>query len=241
MILTYFTSIYKQKTRHIGIYMALLLICSLILNACKKTETDENVYGALSVVNASPTVATYDFYLSGSKINSVPVPAGGGIPYSQRVVGNYDLKFTIAGSIDNLITKNIAIAANSYQTYFLIGRPGALDGVLVTDNRTAASDTQGYIRFVNVAPDAPALDLFIQGGVSLATNKAYKSISEFVPINAGNYTFDIRENSSGNVKTSTENLAVKANTYYTVLAKGLIIPSAGGIELPLSANIITNK
>ncbi|MDQ7948261.1 MAG: DUF4397 domain-containing protein [Pedobacter sp.] len=220
------------------IYVAFLLC--LTFGACKKVEKDNNVYGAIAIVNAAPTVATYDFYLNGSKTNSVPIPAGGAMPYSQKVTGNYDLKFTISGRTESLFAKNITIAPNAYQTYYLVGRPATLDGFMIIDDRSQVSTTQAFVRFVNASPDAPALDLY-QGTIAFATNKAFKAYGGYVAINAGSYTFDIKETANGSVKATTENYAFLAGGYYTIMAKGLIAPAAGGIELPLSAAVMINK
>ena len=236
-----FNSALLKKSLLTKIYFGLMLMGLLGLNACKKDVVDTNAYSAIAVVNASPTVSTYDIYLSGTRINSAAIPFGGSVSYSQRIAGNYDLKFTVAGRAESVFTKTIGLPQDLYHTFFLVGRTAALDGFLVTDDQAATSTTHAYVRFVNVSPDAPALDLFISGGASVITNKTYKAASAFTPIVAGTYTFDVKENSTGTVKTSTESVTLGANLYYTVMARGLITPATGGLELPLSAQVLVSR
>jgi hypothetical protein len=233
-----FTFVLNQSLRA-KFYAVVALMGIISLGACKKEETDDTPYTALAIINASPTVSTYDIYLGSTKINSVAIPFGGGMAYSQRVANAYDLKFSIAGRAESAYTKSVSLAKDVYQTFFLVGRTAALDGFLTTDDLSATSTTNAYVRFVNVSPDAPALDLFIQAGNAVVTNTAFKNASGFIPIAAGTYIFDVKQ--SGVVKTSTESVTLGANTYNTILVKGLITPAAGGIELPLGAQVISNN
>jgi hypothetical protein len=222
-------------------YAVMALTAIICLGSCKKEETDDTPYTAISVVNASPTVTTYDIYLGTSKLNGVAIPAGGSVGYSQRVAGAYDLKYTIAGRTETAYTTPVNLATNAYHSFFLVGRTAALDGFLTTDDLSAVSETNAFIRFVNVSPDAPALDLFVKGGNAVVTNKTFKTASAFTQIAAGTYTFDVKVNSSGAVQTSTESVKLAANTYYTVIVKGLNTPAPGGLELPLGANVLVNS
>ena len=230
-----------RKPMRTKFYAALLLISIFGLNGCKKDEVDTNAYTYISVVNASPTVSTYDVFLSGARINSAALPSGGAVPYSQRLAGSYELKFSIAGRAESVLTKTVSLPQDAYQTFFLVGRTAPFDGFMTTEEVSATSTTHAYVRFVNVSPDAPALDLAIKGGAAVVTNRAFKTASAFTPVAAGTYIFDIKETSNGTVRTATESVTIGANLYYTVLVKGLLAPAAGGLELPLSAQVMVNR
>jgi hypothetical protein len=236
-----YNSTFFKKPSLIKLYFGLLLITICGLYSCGKEAVDTNTYGVIAVVNASPTVSTYDVYLGGSKINAAALPLGGAVSFLQKVTGNYEVKFTVAGRTDNVYTKSISIGQDSWQTFYLMGTAGSLDGVLISDNHFDISTTQAFIRFVNASPDAPALDLYIQGGASVIQNKAYKTGSPFQNIPTGTYTFDIKQTSNGVVKTSTESVTLGASGYYTVLVRGMNTPAANGTELPLSAKVMVSQ
>ncbi len=237
---TYFTYVLKKSFRN-KFYAMVALIAIVSISACKKEEVDNTAYAAISVVNGSPTVSTYDIYLGATKLNSVAIPSGGSVGYSQRVTASYDLKFTTAGRVESLYTKSIGLTTNAYQTFFLVGGTAALDGFFTIDDLSAVSATHAYVRFVHLSPDAQAMDLFVKGGSSLIANKGFKTASAFTPITAGTYTFEVKETTGGAVKATTESVILGANVYYTVFVKGLVTPAAGGLELPLSAQVIVNS
>lgn len=217
----------------------LLLIGLIAFSSCKKAEEDNNVYSSIAVVNASPTTSTYDIYLGGVKVNAAAVPSGGAIGYQKRVTGDYEVKFTVAGRAETIYAKSLNLPPNAFQSFFLVGKAAALDYFSIVEDSTPGAADKAYVRFVNVSPDAPALDLVVKDGASIATNKTFKTASAFTAIAPGTYTFNVKETSTGNIKTSSESVAFAAGTYYTVLAKGLVAPGVN--ELPLSASVIVIK
>lgn len=219
---------------------ALMLVGLLMLNSCKENEVDNTVYSAISVINASPTSATYDAYLNGNKMNGAALPLGGGLAYVQQPAGSYELKFTVSGRSESLLTKTIALIDNNYHTFFLIGRPNAFDGLLTSDEQIAPSTEASFVRFVNVSPDAPALDAAVKNGETIATNKAYKTYSKYASVAAGTYTFEVKGTTPGTVTATTESITLKANTYYTIIAKGLVAPT-GSLEQAFSASVLKDK
>ncbi len=222
------------------INLLLILIGLFTLGSCKKETTDTTPYAALSIFNASPTYATYDFYLNDGKLNSVAIPFGGGASYKQYTAGTYNLKLTTAGRPESLVTKSVALSQNTYYSYFVVNRTASLDGMLITDDVSATSTTNAFVRFINLSPDSPAQDLSVTGSTSLVTNKTYKTASAFVPITAGTYSFDVKDNSTGAVKTTLAGVSLVANGKYTIISRGLLTPLSG-VEHPLSIQVIINK
>jgi hypothetical protein len=228
-----------KKLPQLKIYFSLILICLATLISCKKS-TDENPEVAnFSVVNASPTLSTYDVYLGDLKISTAALPFGGSIKYGQSLAGNQSIKFTTAGRSESLLTKSISLIQNAFQTYYLIDKPGSLDGLLVADDLSATSTDKAFIRFINLSPDAPALDLSITNGNSLITNKAYKATSGFITITAGTYSFDLKD-SGGAVKTTVSDNVLVAGAHYTIISRGLINP-ANSSEHPLGIQVILHQ
>jgi hypothetical protein len=234
------STLLKKSFLHIAL-TATFVVGLLGLNSCKKEEVDNTPYSGISIVNAAPTVATYDVYLGDTRLNNAALPAGGGVAYTKQVAGSYDLKFTVAGRFESIFTKNISLPQNIYQSYFLLGKPAAFEGLLINDPEMEASTTNAYVRFINVSPDAPAFDLAIVSGATLATNKGYKAYSTFVPVAKGTYTFNVLQAGTTTVKAVSESVNLLANGYYTIMAKGLVAPTPGTSEIPLSVTVATTR
>ena len=211
-----------------------------VLSSCGKTEVDDTPYAAVSIYNASPTVDTYDVYLNDVKANSGALPLGGGFPYQQKVAGSYTAKFTTAGRIESLFTKTIALSQNTYFSYFLLGKPGNFEGLLIPDDISGTSATNAFVRFINLSADAPALDFGVTATTPLTTKTAYKAATGYVSIAAGKYTFDIKDNGGTTVRAKLTDVTLAANAHYTVFCRGLITPATNS-EVLFDAQIITNK
>jgi hypothetical protein len=220
-----FTSITFQKSFLHKFCLAILLVSAISFSSCKKETSVETAFTAVSIFNASPAFSTYDVYLNDSKANTAALPFGGGLNYAKIIPGTYNIKFTTSGRTESLLTKSISLLQNSYFTYFLINRPNSLDGILLTDDLSATSTTNAFVRFINLSPDAPALDLVINGGATIATNKLFKEASTYTSLAAGTFTFDVKDKATGNVIASLPGSILAAGFHYTIIARGLITPA----------------
>lgn len=231
-----YTRIHIQKK----IYFICIVAFMASLFACKSSNTEVAI-GSLSVYNVSPTPATYDIYVSGTKMNSVAIPFGGGVKYIQYTPGTYDVKFTYSGYTDNLYTKTgIGVSNGSYNSLYLIGKPGNFDALYLTDNFSGTAADKAYVRFINLSPDAPALDLAVESGSTLTNNKAYKAYSGFIAVDPGSKAFEIKETASGTVKATIAATTLAAANFYTIISRGLYQPSSPS-EHPFSGQIITQQ
>lgn len=221
-------------------YFALVLFILTSLGACKKSEETITPAFYLSVINTSPTAATYDVYLNDVKLNTAALPFGGGVAYTARPTGSYNIKLTVANSIENVITKNVSLPDSKYYSYYFIDRPNVIDGILVTDEVTGAATDKASVRFINLSPDAPALDLATSTGTPLATDKSFKQYSGFTQIAPGATVLLIKDKVSGATKSTLESFTFVAGGYYTVIARGLQSP-ASSLENGFSGQIILHK
>lgn len=219
-----------------------LLGSAVFFNSCKKSEeVMVEKYAYVRVVNASPGLGTYNVYANEQIMNNITsaIPFGGTIAYKTFSPGKHTFKFTTAGSITSLFTKEISVNANEVSSYYLIGKPGQLDGLLVFDaNQDVSLSTKSFIRFINLSPDAPALDLNIVGAANVTTNKAYKAYSNYAEVEAKKYSFEIKDSATGVVKATLTDVDFAAGRYYTIIARGLVSPGVN--EQPFSAQSIIN-
>lgn len=223
-----------------ALYTLVALTVVTLLSACGKDEAQVTEYATLSVYNASPSSATYDVYINGSKLNSAALPYAGGVKYTQLTTGTYEAKFTVASETASIYTKaGIALGNNSVSTLYLTGTAGNFDGLLVSDNFTGTSNDKAYVRFINLSPDATALDLRIKDATSnLASNQAYKGNSNFTAVDAGAKVFEIKETAATAVKTTVQQTLVNGK-FYTVIAGGKFTPNTN--ETPFNGKVIIHQ
>lgn len=219
----------------------LLFIVTAILTSCAKTENVDTTISYLRTINASPSLATYNAYLNGSMITSAALPFTGSTAYTSRTAGAYTLKFTSGSSTESLFTKDISLNQSTSYSYYLVNKPSQLDGLLISDDLSMPAADKAYIRFINLSPDAPALDLIKSGTTtSYATNKAYKATSSFLAVDPGTYALDAKDTATGAVKTTKTDAVFAAGYHYDVICGGLVTP-ANDTERPLSLQVLTIK
>lgn len=221
-------------------YIAFVMILVSGFTACKTDEETIVPASFISVFNASPTAATYDVYLNDVKFNTVALPFGGGTAYAGKPVGNYNIKLTVADRIESVITKSVSLAENKYYSYYFINKPSDLDGLLINDEVGATSADKAFVRFVNLSPDAPALDLATSTGTSWATDKAFKQYSGFTQVAPGATILVLKDKATGGTKSTLESFTFVAGGYYTVIARGLVTPASSS-ENSFSGQVLIHK
>jgi hypothetical protein len=234
---------------------SIFTISFLLLCGCKKEEHKVIEYAQpdssyLSITNASPSISNLLFYENNEYI---PLPDS---PFSfgSTTSGNYILN--TGNSLDPVVQqlpyikipsgyvqlgfRSISPAASfNASNYFENGlnysifimdsiAHGQAQYVLLNDKPISVDSTQGQIRFINLSPDAPALDIYAfydvgPNGTKIFSNCGYLpnnyssllTAQTYIPISAGPYYM----------------VATIAGTFNAVLDGGLIIPPGGVITM----------
>lgn len=216
-----------------------VLVGLITLAGCKKSSTTTQSIGNLSMVNASPTSATYDVYADDVKMNGAALPFGGQIKYLPFLSGDHTFRFTVAGRGETLFTKTTSIAQNAYVSFYLINRASSFDAFVVSDDLSASSTDKAFVRLVHVSPDAPAMDLAVKGGSAIFTGKAYKTSSGFAQLSPAKQTYEIKD-ANGVVKATLTDITFTAGRYYTILVSGFVTP-ANSEEKAFNAQVILHQ
>ena len=214
------------------------LFSLLVLSACKKEEINAPDASYIRFINASPTLGTYNVFLDDRMVNTGALPFGGTISYAAYIFGNHTVKYTTASSAQSVLTKPIVLTANQIHSAYLIDKDAKLDLLLVVDDASVTSTTKAFVKFINLSPDAPALNLDVKEGANLIKDKTYKTGSAFIQVDPKTYDFDIKDAATGVVKTTLTGVEMAAGRYYTIISRGMLNP--GATDQPLSAQSIIN-
>jgi len=219
--------IMKNSTKKILQFpLILLLVLAVFFSACKKQTTDDTI-AYMRVTNASPSLATYNVLVNGSTITSAALPYAGGTSYSSRTYGDYSISFTPASSLVPLYTSTVNLAVSTYTSFYLVNKPGSLDKLTLTDDLSVPATDKAYVRFINLSPDAPAMDVIKSDGTAnLFSNRTYKTSSAFIQVDAGSYTLNAKETSTGTVKATLTAYTFTAGYHYDVIYGGMVTPAS---------------
>jgi hypothetical protein len=192
----------------------------------------------LTVIQASPDEPSLDFYLNGKQVNQNPLNYLAGIDYFSAFAGQRTANFYNHANMSQILSAPVTLNQNMAYSLFLANTAASPEVVLLSDTLNKPPAGSASIRFVNLSPDAPAVDLAVQGGSVLAANKPFKGYSSFVPLAAKNYTFEIRKAGSNTVLATLADVVLVNGSVYTVYFHGLVTP-ANSTDV-LSATFITN-
>lgn len=218
------------------------LTLSIALVSCKKSDGNYAPIeiSGLSIIHASPTAEKLDVYVDNTKANTQDFSFGTKQDYLNAFPGNRTLTVTKKGSAAVLKTEQVTLVSQVGYSLFVIDKLENIKFLLLEDNLARPAVGKAKIRFVNLSPDAEALNLAIEGkATDLFTNKLFKEYSAFEPIDiAEKVTFNIKNKNTGAVEATLADVKIEDGKIYTIYAKGL---KAATDDTKLGAAIFTHK
>ncbi|HEY2583755.1 MAG TPA: DUF4397 domain-containing protein [Mucilaginibacter sp.] len=216
-------------------------LLSLLLSSCLKTNNN-NYYPPVALVafvQASPDEPQLDFYLDVDKVNIYPINYGDHFDYFRAYTGSRVANFYDHTSMNKIFSATIQLNQNTNYSLFLANKSTQPELVMLTDTINQPAAGNASIRFVNLSPDAPAVDLSVTSGSALVSNKSYKGYSTFIPIKGNaTYNFQVLQTGTNTVLATLPNIFLNSGSVYTVWFHGLA--ASTGTTDQLAANIYTN-
>jgi hypothetical protein len=238
----------KSKNLYSYLFLAVLSLFCLgsLLSSCGKTTTvlpqaSNTVY---QVVNLSPDLLPVDLYIDLVKKNtssfSYPTPSG------YFSLTSVDTPFQIRSASTIITTTNIfsidsLLKNNLHYTLFISGFKATqtLAYLLTVDSAKVPISGRGKIRFINVSPNSPSLDVAANGTAAFSS-QAYLKPSSYIEFPAGNYTFTVTPTGQPTTQlpTGLSSFTVQDGKIYTLYSHGVAgrTDSAG-----FGLNVISNN
>lgn len=221
-----------------------IAVSAILFASCGKgTDYSTPDKGYLTIVNASPTLASYNVYLNDTKAVNGALPFNGAAGYLALNTGQYTIKFTSGSSTDKIIDKQFSIASQQNFSVFLLNKGANLELFQVEDKLKTINKGKAQLRFINLSQDAPEMGLVVKDGekadetVTFIENKVYKQSSDFIELDAKAYSFLVTDKSNA-TKTTIEKTTLKEGKIYTIMVSGLVTP--GDKEQPFGAKLYSN-
>lgn len=218
-----------------NLFILLLVGITAAFTSCTKDDGSGNTQAAhVRVVNAFDGSASQDLYLDNVKVNSSAVAYAQNTGYLSAAAGNHNAKFTNSGSATANVAFSVSLQASNYYTIYYTTNDTTKSAFVTHDNATAAPSTgKAKVRFVQLSSaTASTVDFGIASSTWLATNLAYKVISDYYEVDA-NTSFALYASGSQTVLLSIPT-SVQAGKIYTVYI-------SGATALTLSAHVIAEN
>jgi hypothetical protein len=218
------------------------IVGSLLLTAsCKKDSAAE---AHLMIVNASPNAPAIDGAVNGSVIaTGIAYPNNSG--YKTTSTGNFNIRITQTGTSTVFIDGTLTAEAGAYYSLYMVDSLHKRKATVIRDDLSAPSSGKSKIRLLHFSPDAPAVDVFVNGAASTNfSNRGFNDVQSnatfagFTEVNAGNIDLQIRLAGTSTVLATIPTITLTAGKIYTVIIKGF---AAGTTTQALGAAVISHN
>lgn len=199
---------------------------SITLASCAKNDDNytPQPISILSVYHASPTPEKLDFFVGTNRTHQTDFAFGNRLDYVNVLSGERQLTVRKKGVEANLLTEKLSFEPQTGYSLFIADKLDVLKFVMIKDDFTKPAAGKARVRFINLSPDAPALNLKIAGKDNdLFTNKLFKEYSTFETIDAADkVTFNANNTTGGALAASVADVKIEAGKIYTIWVKGLV-------------------
>jgi hypothetical protein len=208
-------------------FFASLLVMIAAAGVISCNNDDNNTAPPISsfgVVNASPDAGSLDVYLNGGPVTR-NLAFGADTGYFTVAPGTYTLSFADSGTTTSLLDQGVSFMPGVAYSVFAIDSVSHLQTAVVVDSAAVPSSDSAEARFLNFSPNAPALDLVVNGTTVLFSGRSYNDIAanpaaaRFSYLTPGTYTVELRIAGTSTVLYSTS-VTFEGGKIYTLYAKG---------------------
>lgn len=231
---------FKTISKNLVAGISAVCVLSFMLSSCLKgtsSNTPTPPVALLSVIQDSPGQPALDFSINGNRVNTAAINYGGVLDYFQAYAGQRTFMFSKNGAGTTVKSDTATLKQNVAYTLCLVNLPATPQFLLLTDTISQPASGNAALRFVNLSPDATAVDFAVKDGDVFVANKSFKGFSTFKPITGKSYTFEIRKTGTATVLVTLNNVTLSPGYVYTVYLRGL---AAATDATKLTADLITN-
>ena len=181
----------------------------------------EDETSQFKVVHASPDAGQIDILWDQSIVlEDVPYRVSSG--YLETTANSHSLGVVPTGvSTPLLIDDDFLMAIDNSYSIVVTGllAQNDLQAMFLIDNRKSIPE-RANVRFVNVSPDAGALDLAFTGGAVLFSNVGYRGATNYVELAGGKFNMELRATGTTTVVLPMPNTPMFGSLNYTYYVIG---------------------
>ncbi len=232
------------KTNRYRKLMAYVLVLPLALSITSCKDDDDNnpapvpTYGRIAVTHASPDAPGVDLLVDNVKLNTAALNFPASTPYITVVSGTRNVKVNVSGTTTTVINADLLVNTGKNYSVFAVDAVSNIGALVIEDNLAAPASGKAHVRFIHLSPDAPAVDVAVDGGAVVFGDYMFREYSAFTPLDAGTYDLEVRVAGTSSVALDLDPITLQAGKIYTVFAKGFL---SGSGEQALGAQIISNN
>ena len=204
-----------------------LLCAAMFLVSCDK-EDDGIGTSSLMVVNASPNGTNIDVSVNSSVfVSNLAYPNNSG--YKSVSAGNANIVVTPAGSTTAFLNGTMLMEKNTAYTFYVVDSAHERKASFTRDDMTAPSSGKAKVRLLHLSPNAPNIDVSINGTASSSFNNrgfndfmSNAALHSFTEVDAAGVTLQVKLAGTSTVIATLPVVSLTAGKIYTFIIKGFV-------------------
>jgi len=211
-------------------WTAATMVCLLTLLVACGGGTDRTK-AQVRLVNASTGYEKLELRID-DDLRQGDVAYGGNAGYVEANPGK-PATITSPSSPTSLLSFTPSTSARKYYTVLAYGAAGSLKQVLLDDNNAEPNTNRAYLRVINAAPDAGALDVYLTNGgddlavsVPLQSAAAVDSVGSYIDVASGTWRVRI---TGADSKPDLRQDVVSVTLSSKQVATLVVVPGEGGV------------
>jgi hypothetical protein len=214
----------------------------LLLASCLDDDDDQQIQPVpvayVSIYHESPNAPELDVFVDNRAVNRLEFTDYTG--YLNFYTGNRNLKINPFNASNALVDTTMSFVDGAFYSVFIVNDLSKVETLAVRDSASAPASGKAKVRFINLSPDAPALDVTSnEASTPLFAGQAFKMPSEFVEVDAKEYSFDVKTSGGTESLVSVSDIDLRSGNFYTIITRGYSNPPAGNNNT-LSIEVIRN-
>jgi hypothetical protein len=201
-------------------------------------ETDATANTRVRVLHASPDAPAVDILVNGTAAFT-DVEFNELTDYASLPFGFWNVTVVGAGTTSPAVIGPVVLDLDRYTDYTVVALNDLanIEPLVLVDDNAPVPVENAMVRFVHASPDAPAVDVAVQGGGPvLFNNIAFKGVGDYIEVAAGTYDLEVNVTGSNTNVLNLPATGLMGGMVYTVFATGF----AGGGLHELSATVSTD-
>jgi Domain of unknown function (DUF4397) len=183
-----------------------------------------------------------NWLVAGTPLADSSFKYGAGFPgitdssYLYLTEGSHNIKVNALGTATTVASLDVAVAAGKTYTAFAIDSLAKVGFLVIEDKLPAAKTGRAWVRVAHLSPNAGNVDAQVRyvktsttnvvtvlDSTSLATNVAYKGVSDFIEVKApDSLTVVFRGTGTTTAAVTFPRAALVAGRCYTIVARGIV-------------------
>mmetsp|Transcript_27606 Transcript_27606/g.30737 ORF Transcript_27606/g.30737 Transcript_27606/m.30737 type:complete len:265 (+) Transcript_27606:66-860(+) len=175
------------------------------------------------VIHASPDAPAVDVFVNSTTptFSNLAFTENTGA-YTLLPANVYNIKVSPTGATTPVvINATLPLADGVYYTIAAAGFLADIEALVFVDEVTTNS-TLASVRFIHLAPDAPAVDVAVQNSSTLFSNVSFSESGGYVSVPEGTYDLEVLAAGTTTQVLAVPGVSLMAGTVYTVFAEGTL-------------------